>query len=95
MRFRIPGQSVHVRIFEPVATKDEQYHIYDTGVDYADGTVDSIAVGGSFATVTRLSNRADEASLKKAAKKAKRAAKKRAQAEAQSNADIAVEQAAA
>ena len=95
MRFRIPGRSVHVRIFEPVATVDEQYHIFDTGVDYGNGEVDSIAIGGASATIKRLSNNADEASLKRAAKKAKKAAKKRAKAQAQSNADIAVEQAAA
>ena len=76
MRFRIPGQSVHVRLFERVTTEDSQYHIFDTGVDYADGKVDSIAVGGSFATLARLANKADDASLKKAAKKAKKQAKK-------------------
>ena len=65
MRFRIPGQSIHVRVMEPVATVDSQYHIYDTGIDYADGTVDSIAVGGAFATLKRLSDEADAKSLKK------------------------------
>ena len=64
MRFRIPGQSVHIRIFEPVATVDDQYHIYDTGVDYGNGETDSIAVGGAFATLKRLANEADEKSLK-------------------------------
>ena len=58
-----------LRIMEPVTTEDTQYHIFDTGVDYADGTVDSIAIGGAFATVKRLSDRADDASLRKAAKK--------------------------
>ena len=80
MRFRIPGQSVHIRIMEPVTTEDTQYHIFDTGVDYADGSVDSIAIGGAFATVKRLSDRADDASLRKAAKKAKKRAKREADA---------------
>ena len=65
MRFRIPGKSIHVRIFEPVQTTDEQYYIYDTGLDYGDGTIDSVAVGGSFATLKRLANEADEKSLQK------------------------------
>ena len=80
MRFRIPGQSIHVRIMEPVATVDSQYHIFDTGIDYADGTVDSLAVGGAFATIKRLADKADDASLKKAAKKAKKRAKRQAEA---------------
>jgi len=79
MRFRIPGQSVHIRIMEPVVTEDTQYHIFDTGVDYADGSVDSIAIGGAFATVKRLSDNADANSLKKAAKKAKKRAKREAE----------------
>ena len=83
MRFRIPGQSIHVRVFEPVETVNQQYHVYDTGIDYGNGDIDSVAVGGAFATLEKLANRADEESLKKAAKKAKKKAKKRAKADAE------------
>ena len=79
MRFRIPGQDVHVRLFERVTTEDTQYDIFDNGLEYQDGTIDSIAVGGSFATVKRLATQADNSSLKKAQKRAKKAAKKAAQ----------------
>ena len=78
MRFRIPGRSIHIRLFEKVETADSQYHVYDTGLDYADGSVDSIAVGGSFATLEKLASKADEDALKKAKKKAKKSAKKAA-----------------
>ena len=79
MRFRIPGKSIHVRIFEPVATTNDQYYVYDTGLDYENGKfIDSIAVGGSFATLEKLATKADEDSLKKRAKKAKKQAKKEA-----------------
>ena len=71
MRFRIPGKSVHIRIMEPVVTEDTQYHIFDTGVDYADGTVASIAIPGAFATVKRPSANTYANSMKKAAQKAK------------------------
>ena len=65
MRFRIPGRDVHVRLLERVGTADEQYDIFDTGLEYGDGTIDSIAVGGSFATVKRLAAKADEDALNK------------------------------
>ncbi len=65
MRIRIPGRDVHVRLMERVVTADEQYDIFDTGVEYNDGTIDSIAVGGSFATVKRLAAQADADALKK------------------------------
>ncbi len=65
MRFRIPGRDVHVRIMERVVTADEQYDIFDNGVEYGNGTIDSIAVGGSFATVKRLAAQADADALKK------------------------------
>ena len=65
MRIRIPGKDVHVRLMERVVTADEQYDIFDTGVEYNDGTIDSIAVGGSFATVKRLAAKADADALKK------------------------------
>ena len=85
MRFRIPGQDVHVRIAERVSTSDTQYDIVDFGVEYSDGSIDSMVVGGSFATLKRLANQADAESLKKAKKRAKKAAKKRAAQEAQAS----------
>ena len=92
MRFKIPGRSIHVRILEPVKTEDEQYHIFDTGLDYKDGSVDSIAVGGAFATVSNWVESEDDKAEKKEAKraekkarKARKAAVKRAKAEAAIN----------
>ena len=37
-----------VRLFERVATVDDQYDIFDVGVQHADGGIDSMVVGGSF-----------------------------------------------
>ena len=65
MRIRIPGKDVHVRLMERVVTADEQYDIFDNGLEYGDGTIDSLAVGGSFATVKRLAAKADSEALKK------------------------------
>ena len=51
MRFKLPfNDDVSVRLFETVETKDDQYSIRDCGLEYKDGSIDSIAVGGSFAT---------------------------------------------
>ena len=51
MRFKLPfNDRVRVRLFEKVETKDEQYDIVDCGLEYANGRIDSLAVGGSFAT---------------------------------------------
>ena len=47
MRFRIPGREMHVRIFEPVETKQDGYHLSELGLEYADGGVDSVVVGVS------------------------------------------------
>ena len=66
MRFRIPGRDIHVRIMEPVTTEDSQYNIYDTGLEHGDGSIDSLVVGGSFATLKKFAAKADEDSLKKA-----------------------------
>lgn len=76
MRFKIPGMTVHVRLFEEVATVDTQYHVFDSGLEYKDGSVDSLAVGGSFATakgwVDDANDKADKRKAKKAAKKARK-----------------------
>jgi tRNA A37 N6-isopentenylltransferase MiaA len=60
MRFKVPGQSVSVRLFERVATVDNQYDIFDVGIEQEDGSVDSIVVGGSFSYVKSLARKADE-----------------------------------
>ena len=60
MRFKIPGHNIHVRLFEPVVTADEQYQVYDTGVEYESGGIDSVAVGGSFYSLKELARKADE-----------------------------------
>ena len=50
MEFRIPGSDTHVRIAERVKTVDDQYDIVDFGARHGDGSIDSIAVGGSLRT---------------------------------------------
>ena len=66
MRFRIPGRDINVRLFERVATVDDQYDIFDCGVEQADGSIDSIVVGGSFSYAKSLIKAVDD---KAAAKK--------------------------
>ena len=55
MRFKIPGQDIHVRLFERVETTDPTYDIFDVGFDYdnPDLEPDTIAVGGSFGSIKR------------------------------------------
>ena len=43
MRFKIPGRDTHVRLFEPVQT-NTNYRFVDLGIEYADGTIDSLAL---------------------------------------------------
>ena len=47
MRFKIPGRDVQVRLVERVATTDPQYDIFDVGLEYSDGSIDSLIVPGS------------------------------------------------
>ena len=54
MRFKIPGQSLNVRLFERVNTTDTQYDIFDFGVEQEDGSIDSLVVGGSFSYAKSL-----------------------------------------
>ena len=54
MRFKIPGQSLNIRLLERVETTDSQYDIFDVGVEQADGSIDSIVVGGSFSYAKSL-----------------------------------------
>ena len=60
MRFKVPGQSVSVRLFERVQTVDNQYDIFDVGIEQEDGSVDSVVVGGSFSYAKSLCRKADE-----------------------------------
>ena len=54
MKVRIPGRDVSVRLFERVETTDTQYDIFDVGIEQADGSVDSVVVGGSFSYAKSL-----------------------------------------
>tara|TARA_R100001443_G_scaffold31498_5_gene45598 strand:- start:4988 stop:5221 length:234 start_codon:yes stop_codon:yes gene_type:complete len=68
MRFKVPGQSISVRLFERVETVDNQYDIFDVGVEQEDGSIDSMVVGGSFSYAKSLCRKADEqAEARKAA----------------------------
>ena len=60
MKFRIPGQDINVRILERVETVDDQYDIFDIGVEQADGSIDSVVVGGSFSYAKSLFKSMDE-----------------------------------
>ena len=60
MQFRIPGRDVSVRLFERVETVDNQYDIFDVGLQQADGSFDSVVVGGSFSYAKSLCKKADE-----------------------------------
>ena len=62
MKVRIPGRDVSVRLFERVETTDSQYDIFDVGIEQADGSVDSVVVGGSFSYAKSLCRKADEKS---------------------------------
>ena len=70
MRIAIPGQDITVRLFERVETVDNQYDVFDVGVEQEDGSIDSVVVGGSFSYAKSLCKKADE---KKAERKAKEA----------------------
>lgn len=60
MRFKVPGQSVNVRLFERVETTDDQYDIFDIGLEQEDGSIDSMVVGGSFSYAKSLIKAMDE-----------------------------------
>jgi len=69
MRFKIPGRDVKVRLFERVDTVDSQYDIFDVGVEQADGSIDSMVVGGSFSyaksLISAMDKQADDAKSSK------------------------------
>ena len=53
MRFKVPfNNSITVRLFEKVETVDPTYRIVDVGAEYSDGSIDSVAVGGNFSTLS-------------------------------------------
>ena len=54
MRFQFPGTRTHVRLFHDVVTEDTQYKVVDCGLEYDDGGIDSLAIGGSFYTAEKL-----------------------------------------
>ena len=54
MAFRIPGRSLKIRFMDEVATVDDQYDIYDIGIEHENGGIDSIAFGGSAYTLKRV-----------------------------------------
>jgi len=62
MRFKIPGQDVSVRLFERVETTnpDTKYDIFDVGLEQGDGSIDSIAFGGSFSYARSLVSAMDK-----------------------------------
>lgn len=57
---KLPGKSTKIRLFDRVETKDDQYDIFDVGLQYEDGGIDSVVVGGSFYTLKRLARQAEE-----------------------------------
>jgi len=60
MRFKVPGQDISVRLFQRVETVDNQYDIFDVGIEQKDGSIDSMVVGGSFSYLKSLARKADE-----------------------------------
>ena len=53
MIISLPRTTAKARLFEKVATVDPQYDMIDVGLQYEDGSIDSIAVGGSFTSLKR------------------------------------------
>jgi len=79
MRFQLPfTDNVTVRFFETVETVDTQYDIVDTGLEYEDGSIDSLCFGGSFATLRKAVLNKEDRTVKTAA--------------SQEDAEIAIEQ---
>lgn len=61
MKFKVPSQNIIVRLFERVTTSDSQYDVFDIGIEQSDGSIDSIALGGSFASAkVFIQNQQDE-----------------------------------
>ena len=47
MPLPIPGTEFKLRLLDTVETEDEQYDIFDIGLQHPDGGIDSLAFGGS------------------------------------------------
>jgi hypothetical protein len=60
MLWSLPGTDTKIRVFEEVKTVEDNYHIYDCGLQYAEGQIDSLAFGGSFHTIKNLCGSLDE-----------------------------------
>lgn len=54
---KVPGQNISIRLFDRVETTDKQYGIWDIGVQHEDGSIDSVAFGGSAASARRWIDR--------------------------------------
>lgn len=67
MRFKIPGQTVSVRLFERVETVNDRYDIFDVGLEQENGDIDSIVVGGSFSYAKSLFKAMDDKAAEKRA----------------------------
>ena len=69
MLIKVPGQDLNLRFFERVETVDDQYNIYDIGVEQPgeDGKniIDSICVGGSFSYAKSLVKSIDDKAASK------------------------------
>ncbi len=60
MMFPIPRSDKQARFCEPVLTVDSQYDIVDFGLQHADGSIDSLAIGGAFTSAKRWYKEFDE-----------------------------------
>ena len=62
MRFKIPGRTTNVRLFERVETNDPQHHIFDVGIEYEDGSIDWLVIpgSGSYTSAKAFVKRIDE-----------------------------------
>ena len=82
MLLSLPGSGLKLRLFEPVETVDDQYHIVDIGLQQANGGIDSIAVGAathSFSSWQQSCEQDESDRLaKEQAKRDRKAAKKAA-----------------
>jgi len=90
MRFRIPGKDINVRLFERVQTVDSQYDIFDVGVEQADGTIDSVVIGGSFSYAKSLVKAIDQKADEKRAADASKASSVAASPASAPEPDLAV-----
>ena len=48
-----------IRVCERVETVNDSYDIVDVGLEYRDGSIDSLAVGGSFSSLKKWTSSKD------------------------------------